>query len=960
MDDLHDLIQEAKLRTVWWILCIFIVTYFLTHTSKLMLMNIPIAILLVSGLRILLNEVELKWKKRNTRPISYLSYLEKKQLSLSDARVSSLKSAQEWKKKIDSPIVEAAIEEFLSKILHDFVTDLWYSDITPDKDAPELIHDIVMDAIGEVSLRIKELNLVDLLLSDVVDMIGDHLDLFRKNQASIGTDIMGTLSSEERDERLKQHLMASKELHPALISSECEYKVIQQLMDGFLAIILRPNEAKCPLVRCIARELATCLVMQPIMNFASPIYINELIEYIILVYGNGWFKDFSAQHSTNVDGHNTNHIISAKHGSNHQGADMLSSSQANNSRESELGESPNLSHNTTNDESLHPRHADWAKVCEAVTLRREEVLMPENLENMWAIGRDYKKIFQKKSASQFQDHEVMSTESMQSSRIDLTSEIPKLEPSTSIWGEDKLSKKTTPCIDQGNCSTDIHVDALSISAPQDRGSTNHGLENTENEDHMFIRKGIVPPITKSYSADVNELNVHGLKSSTDMLSHSGVLHIPKLRCRVIGASFEKLYSNSFAVYSICVIDANTSWFVKRRYRNFEKLHRRLKDIPNYSLHLPPKRIFSSSTEDAFVHQRCIQLDKYMQDLLSIANVAEQHEVWDFLSASSKNYSAGTSPSVVKTLAVHVDNAMDDIVRQYKGASNGLLRMVSGLSHETASSVTRQNVSWNTDDLNKLAMKQSTSNAFISSSDNEEGDKDINHGQHDEVGFSAQPNGWNLDNELKEDPTGVPPEWAPANLSVPVLNLVDKVFQLERRGWLRRQVFWISKQILQLVMEDAIDDWLLRQIQWLRREDVISQGIRWVQDILWPDGVFFVTLRIQGKLKGGNEANKGSETSSRQGGRRFNKQGSFQQQLEAARRASDVKNMIFNGAPAPLVSLIGHKQYKRCARDIYYFLQSTVCLKQLGYGIMELVLLSIFPELRDLVRDIHEKMHVQPS
>lgn len=33
-----------------------------------------------------------------------------------------------------------------------------------------------------------------------------------------------------------------------------------------------------------------------------------------------------------------------------------------------------------------------------------------------------------------------------------------------------------------------------------------------------------------------------------------------------------------------------------------------------------------------------------------------------------------------------------------------------------------------------------------------------------------------------------------------------------------------------MMEDAIDDWLLRQIQWLRRDDVIALGIRWVQDV----------------------------------------------------------------------------------------------------------------------------------
>ncbi|PHU22267.1 putative cyclic nucleotide-gated ion channel 7 [Capsicum chinense] len=48
------------------------------------------------------------------------------------------------------------------------------------------------------------------------------------------------------------------------------------------------------------------------------------------------------------------------------------------------------------------------------------------------------------------------------------------------------------------------------------------------------------------------------------------------------------------------------------YRNFEKFHRHLKDIPNYTLYLPHKMIVSSSTEDAFVHQYFIQLDKYVQ------------------------------------------------------------------------------------------------------------------------------------------------------------------------------------------------------------------------------------------------------------------------------------------------------------------------------------------------------------
>ncbi|KAJ8644606.1 hypothetical protein MRB53_006354 [Persea americana] len=59
------------------------------------------------------------------------------------------------------------------------------------------------------------------LIRDMVDLIGDHLDIYKRNYSSIGVDVMGTLSSEERDERLRYHLIASKELHPTLFSSEC-------------------------------------------------------------------------------------------------------------------------------------------------------------------------------------------------------------------------------------------------------------------------------------------------------------------------------------------------------------------------------------------------------------------------------------------------------------------------------------------------------------------------------------------------------------------------------------------------------------------------------------------------------------------------------------------------------------------------------------------------------------------
>ncbi|KAJ4827426.1 hypothetical protein Tsubulata_011077 [Turnera subulata] len=1062
MKTIQDLIEEAKLRTVWWALCIFTVTYFLSHTSSSMWMNLPISIMLVSALRILSNEVEFSWKvRRKDKAHSYLSHLGRKQLSANDSRLSSAPPPPKWKKKIDSPVVEAAINDFIDKILKDFVVDLWYSAITPDKEAPELIRAVIMDALGEISERVKEVNLVDLLTRDIIDLIGDHLDLFRRNQAAIGADVMMTLSTEERDERLKHHLMASKDLHPALISPESEYKVLQRLVGAILAVVLRPREAQSPLVRTIAREIVTCLVLQPIMNLACPGYVNEVIEYILLAIKEG-LKEFGGDLSMGVSTSNGS-SLRKECSLNSQNADqMLARTDTSNKAY--------LDSNLYPEESVHAHPAEWARILEAATQRRTEVLTPENLENMWTKGRHYKKKENKKLQAGVQ--QTMAKDSLSSSASPDVHFRKEMVPNSNATAAEKEEKAMVGLMPQmihdrlSNNDTEtgrqfaqdgkhssfkgMHVDEkLDNATYESRGRLRRSNSTSDLNVLPDQRKALTgdsrrPLISEFYSPDFGSRSAyHGVIKGADLVLRNDHPHAFKLKCRVVGAFFEKLGSKSFAVYSIAVTDSeNRTWFVKRRYRNFERLHRHLKDIPNYTLHLPPKRIFSSSTEDAFVHQRCIQLDKYLQDLLSIANVAEQHEVWDFLSVSSKNYSFGKSSSVMRTLAVNVDDAVDDIVRQFKGVSDGLMRKVVGspsLVDEGASSIYSRNLSWNEDEANKLVLRQDTSETTNSFSDNEE--SHIHEGQdHKAAVSSVKANGWHSDNELNskhfprrvvnhdggsrasslenkhdvelksnggvlssvtfnqlEDPVGMPPEWTPPNVSVPLLNLVDKVFQLKRRGWLRRQVFWMSKQILHLIMDDAIDDFLLRQIHWLRSEEIIAQGIRWAQDILWPNGTFFTKVGVSQSKVDSDQLNLIPFQIGQFGGGNTSKQSSFEEQLEAARRASDIKKMLLDGAPTPLVSLVGYKQYRRCARDIFFFtqveplnilceqyqflyiskvvvvtskleltvkvsrnLQSTICVKQLAYAILEVVLLSIFPELRDVLLDLHEKMRVPPA
>lgn len=109
------------------------------------------------------------------------------------------------------------------------------------------------------------------------------------------------------------------------------------------------------------------------------------------------------------------------------------------------------------------------------------------------------------------------------------------------------------------------------------------------------------------------------------------------------------------------------------------------------------------------------------------------------------------------MTVNVDDAVDDIVRQFKGVSDGLMRKVVGSpsssSYDPTTSTSDRNLSWNVEEIHKLALTQSNSESVNSFSDNDDVDKDGSHG-HEEVGPSSEDNEWHSDNELNSK--GFPP------------------------------------------------------------------------------------------------------------------------------------------------------------------------------------------------------------
>lgn len=92
--------------------------------------------------------------------------------------------------------------------------------------------------------------------------------------------------------------------------------------------------------------------------------------------------------------------------------------------------------------------------------------------------------------------------------------------------------------------------------------------------------------------------------------------------------------------------------------------------------------------------------------------------------------------------------MDDILRQFKEVSDGLMSKVGGSPSSSSgqgSSVTSKNLLLNVDDINKLAIRPSMSDSTNSFSDNDEDDKDPNLGDED-VEAASQTRGWHSDHE----------------------------------------------------------------------------------------------------------------------------------------------------------------------------------------------------------------------
>ena len=941
----------------------------------------------------------------------------------------------DWRDLVNCDELAKSWDDFSRLVTKDFVTDLFYSYITPDDELPENVVRALQNILGELSLRTRHVNIASLLLKDFIEMLEQHIAQYRATSRSVGNREWGGMTDEAQEAAYESHLLDTGALHPAARSSgDVEFRNLQMISQGLVLKLIPEKDSSCSAMRILLREILGTCVLKPIMDIFTPHYFNMFLLMLL---------DYECHAKIMKQVKDSSHTEDIRRRDSVAEAPSLvtkiamsdetldGTDEGDQAQDAEETSSSSSGQNNTESPTATPhKKEDRDEPEQTTTTSASSVPTPAAVNDVRVAAASVADEPMEVSPTKinFDDNYMSVVDNLfESRRRDLTGGAPPARLGTSVTNSMLSTNDDDDDVDEayemkhmGFDDDDDDDDDDRVFDDDDDDIDDEGNEHLSDndDDDYYSESDMLPDCELSSDGRIYQRaeSMDELRhvASTSTSDREGAMHArsastgldtgaplkPKGRCTIAIVAAGIVHqdaSNSFVAYRIRVTDGFTTWFVTRRYSNFEVLHKAMRDaVPGYKYRLPPKRILFHQLNGSFVESRKSMLERYLNQILRDDITAESDEVWRFLSMTRYVASDVSGPGMLRSVSRRIRKPMDAITRK---ASASMRRATRSITQSSRNSSARGSLSTAADgstdmvDADPIVNRSrwsttTTSRTSTAAADAEGGahkrgvsadailelwDKELarnsaersgsvgaapgfadssyddaygSEAMSDEHPMSAScsslppPNdpSWNCD---ADDGTAAstPPEQSQKSgsgtetsvktdlrltsdlrgLGLNVVNLVDVIFQFGSRGWLKRQVLGVARQVLQMVLGNTIDSFIAARLSELCTGETVAKGVRYLQNvILWPDSVWF-----------DNHPEKMTP----------------EQWSEYARFAkSCVHLLLVDCAPPSLVSLIGKKQFRRCMNDVFYVVQSPLFMRQLGCNTVDLVVKAWFPEL----------------
>lgn len=184
-------------------------------------------------------------------------------------------SEKTWMEMVGCDELVKSWDEFSRLVTKDFITDLFYSYITPDDELPANTVRALHNVLGELALRTRHVNIASLILKDLIALIEQHIEQYRKTAKAVGNREWGGMTEEAQEKAFENHLEETGILHPAARNyGDVEYRNLQMISQGLVVKLLPEKDVSCSAMRILLREVLGTCVLKPVMDVFTPEYFN--------------------------------------------------------------------------------------------------------------------------------------------------------------------------------------------------------------------------------------------------------------------------------------------------------------------------------------------------------------------------------------------------------------------------------------------------------------------------------------------------------------------------------------------------------------------------------------------------------------------------------------------------------------------------------------------------------------